>query len=81
MCGNVQNIQTVLGNANAPSDPCFLLRPIEFLGFCGSSELGEGEGGEGNWAGPHPLFISGFSLIGMALACAGPDNDEDAAGE
>ena len=80
MCSNVQNIQTVLGNANAPSDPCFLPWPIEFLGFCGSSELGGG-GGEGNWAGPPPLFISGFSLIGMALACAGPDNDEDAAGE
>ena len=39
------------------------------------------KGGEGDWAGPSPLFISGFSLIGMALACAGPDNDEDAAGE
>ena len=46
----------------------------------GLQSLEEEERGEGNWAGPHPLFISGFSLIGMALACAGSDNDEDAAG-
>ena len=46
----------------------------------GLQSLEEEKGGEGNWAGPPPLFISGFSLIGMALACAGPDNDEDAAG-
>ena len=49
-------------------------------GFVGLQSLEEEKGGEGNWAGPPPLFISGFSLIGMALACAGPDNDEDATG-
>ena len=41
-------------DAKAPSDPCFLPRPIEFLGFCALLKISRGRGDKG---GPSPLFI------------------------
>ena len=51
-------------DAKAPSDPDFLPRPIEFLGFCGVSRSRERKGRIREV--PRPFLPASFTLIGMA---------------